>query len=486
MSTVGYDQILGIEAGTSDKQAVFYYATVYAPYKQLFNPILKASRHADCKDVSLDFEDEPPSSGRAHKFEEWNSGQSILVTNENYWGEPPKTSKIVIVPFADQDTELAALAAGEVDWISPQYDPSFAALAEDPTIGLDLAFGADYEGFYFQQGGALYPEYDGPFADPVYRAAFSMSIDRASAFEQIYVPIGGPDAPLLNCGPITPGPYCPDNATGPFANSYDPEGAAALLEGAGWTMGGDGFWVSPDGEVPEVRWIINTGNTRRESMQAYLIPKLAESGFKVVPDNCDAACYFQQRLPALDYDMAMYISTAPPDPSYLTGSFSCNQIPTEANGYVGQNSQGWCNEQASANFAEADMTTDQAAREALIIEALQLMADDHVMLPLFQFPASSIWREDKLDAASASRDTINYMSLARSLPFMEDLDGDGQVVLGAEQWPECLNPVTECANSSWYVWTVSFAVMPGLWDTTNAQTFVTTDLVVGEPVVEVF
>ena len=68
---------------------------------------------------------------------------------------------------------------------------------------------------------------------------------------------------------------------------------------------------------------------------------------------------------------------------------------------------------------------------------------------------------------------------------MEDLDGDGQIVLGAEQWPECLNPITECANSSWYVWTVSFAVMPGLWDTTNAQTFEATDLLASEPVVEV-
>jgi hypothetical protein len=236
--------------------------------------------------------------------------------------------------------------------------------------------------------------------------------------------------------------------------------------------------------VPEVRWIINTGNTRRESMQAYLIPLLADLGFNVVPDNCDAACYFQQRLPALDYDMAMYISTAPPDPSYLT-NFACDQIPTEENGYVGQNSGGWCNEAASAAMLEADATVDQATREELVKSILQAMADDHHMLPLFQFPASSIWRTDKLDDASASRDTINYMSLARSLPFMEDLDGDGQVVLGAEQWPECLNPITECANSSWYVWTVSFAVMPGLWDTTNAQTFEATDLLASEPVVEV-
>ncbi|MEO6571363.1 MAG: hypothetical protein ABIO83_07425, partial [Ilumatobacteraceae bacterium] len=240
------------------------------------------------------------------------------------------------------------------------------------------------------------------------------------------------------------------------------------------------------GEVPEVRWIINTGNTRRESTQAFLIPLLAASGFNVVPDNCDAACYFQQRLPALDYDMAMYISTAPPDPAYLTSSFTCDQIPTEANNYVGQNSGGWCNEEATTMLHDADATVDEAARADLIKGALQLMADDHHMLPLFQFPNSGLWRNDKVGPAEVmASNTSNYTAFAHSMYSMEDLDGDGQIVIGAEQWPECLNPLTECANSSWYVYTVSFAVMPGLWDSTNEQTYVTNDLVVGEPVVEI-
>ena len=75
--------------------------------------------------------------------------------------------------------------------------------------------------------------------------------------------------------------------------------------------------------------------------------------------------------------MAMYISTAPPDPSYLTSSFACDQIPTEENGYVGQNSGGWCNEEASAAMAEADQTVDQATREELVISVLEAMAADH-------------------------------------------------------------------------------------------------------------
>ena len=185
----------------------------------------------------------------------------------------------------------------------------------------------------------------------MYREAFVKSIDREALFQQIYAPLveGGE---LLQCGPIVPGDYCTDA----WADvTYDQAGAEQILTDAGWTKNGDGFWADPDGNVPNVRWMVNTGNTRRESTQAYLIPLLAQAGFKVTPDNCEALpCVFQQRLPALDYDMGMYISTAPPDPSYLINSFTCAQIPTEANGNQGQNQQGVCDEEASALLEQSE------------------------------------------------------------------------------------------------------------------------------------
>ncbi len=304
-------------------------------------------------------------------------------------------------------------------------------------------------------------------------------------FQQIYVPIES-SAEMLNCGPIVPGPYCESNADGAWAdNAQDLAAAETLLTDAGWTKGGDGYWADADGNVPEINWVVNTGNTRREDTQAFLIPQLQEAGFNVVADNCDAACFFQQRLPALDYDMAMYISTAPPDPGYLTTSFTCANIPTEANNFVGQNSTGWCNEEASAMLEEADVTVDEAARADLIKEALVLMEADNVMLPLFQFPKSGAWLTDKVgDEATVGAQLNNYMAFI-NFDQWQDLDGDGQIVIGAEQWPECLNPVTECANSSWYVWTVSFPSTPGLWDTTNDGLFEITPIVASEPVVEV-
>ena len=474
ITTVGYDQILSVEAGESDQQVVVEFKTVYAPYRTLFGSLFKAASVADCADISADYADFVGDSAREYVMESWSPEQVVYVPNENYWGDAPTVERVVMVPLADSETENAALLAGEVDFIYPQLYAGINEALTDPNVTSEIGLGGDYEGFYLQSD----PSRGGPFSDPIFRQAYAQSIDRDAAFAQIYTPLTDGQGTLLECGPITPGPYCNDA----FVGQYDPEGAAALLEGDGWAKDGSGMWAK-DGKVPTIRWIINTGNTRRENMQAFLIPLMREAGFDVVADNCDAACYFQQRLPALDYDMAMYISTAPPDPAYLSASFTCDQIPTDENGQQGQNSTGWCNEEASEKLLAADITVDQAEREGLIKEALTIMAGDYVMLPLLQFPKSGFWRTDKL-AGPVNGELSNYRAF-NNFHKWEDVDGDGQIIIGAEQWPECLNVVTECANSSWMVWTTIFPVLPSVWDTTNDGEFLISNLVTSEPVVEI-
>ena len=475
ISTVGYDRISAVEAGESDKQVIVTFDSVFGPYKTLFNPIIKAAAVADCNDISGDFATELPISGRQYILQEWSESQSVMVPNESYWGDDPAlTETVVMVPQIDTDTEIASILAGQVDYIYPQFGDALGTALQDPNIELDIQSGGDYEAFYFQQ-------LDGPFADPVLREAFSMSIDRQAVFDQIYAPIfasADAEGELLNCGPIVQGPYCPEDN---FQDTFDLEGATALLEGDDWERDGSGFWAK-DGEAPEIRWMINAGNSRRENTQAFLIPLLAEAGFNVVADNCEAECVFQQRLPSLDYDFAMYISTAPPDPTYLTAAFTCAQVPSEENNNQGQNSQGWCNEEASAALEAADVTADEEERVELVQSALLAMDEDNVLLPLVNYPKSGAWRTDKVGGPLGEQ-TANFRAW-NNFHQWEDLDGDGQLVIGAEQWPGCLNPVTECANSSWYVWTVSFPLLPGVWDTSADQAFEITNLVTEEPTVE--
>ncbi|MEY2448955.1 MAG: peptide/nickel transport system substrate-binding protein, partial [Acidimicrobiaceae bacterium] len=57
----------------------------------------------------------------------------------------------------------------------------------------------------------------------------------------------------------------------------------------------------------------------------------------------------------------------------------------------------------------------------------------------------------------------------------------GTLILGAEQWPDCLNPITQCANSSWMHWAVAGHVMPRLMELDEKGNFVPSPVLAGDP-----
>jgi peptide/nickel transport system substrate-binding protein len=484
ITTVGYDKITSLEQGADDHEVIAKFSEVYAPYKNLFSGLIKADAVDNCKDVSADFADNIPFSARPYKIESWSLDQLVLSKNDNYFGDDkPTVDKIVMVPKADSDTEIASLVAGEADFIFPQAYAGITDALNDPNIKSTPGYGTNYEGLYFQQGVDCTPDESRScaFKDADFRHAFAKSIDRNLILSNIYDPIF-PGGPLLNCGLWVPtiGPWCDQTIFGNADGTdsfYDATAADTILTGAGWAKDADGMWAK-DGVAPEIHWVINSGNTRRESTQALLIPEMKKAGFNIVADNCDAACYFQQRLPALEYDLAMYIQTASPDPT-VTGIMACSSVPSEANGNQGQNNSGWCNEEASALMTESDQTIDETKRSDLIHQIGKYLADDAVMLPLYQFPNIAAWRTDQV-GGPVDADAANYQAF-QNIGEWTDTNGDGQIVIGAEQWPECLNPITECANSSWYQWTVGFKLLPNVWDTTSDGTYEVTSLVTGEP-----
>jgi peptide/nickel transport system substrate-binding protein len=475
IGTTGYDKITSID--TSDPQtAVVHFDAKYAAYKNLFSGsggVIKADSVENCEDISADFQDNIPFSGRPFKIDSWSKDQLVLVPNENYWDadNKPIAQRVVMVPKLDSDTEINSLKSGEVGMIFPQAFSGITEALNDPSIKYTPGYGTNYEGWYFQK-------LNGPFKDDNYRAAFSMSVDRDLILKTIYNPIF-PGSQLLQCGLWVPtvGKWCKNDQ---FNNSYDPAAADKLMTDNGWTKGADGFWADPSGNVPTIRWMVNTGNKRREDTQALMIPELAKHGFKVVADNSDADTVFQKRLPALDYDLAMYINTAVPDPT-VTSIMACDQIPSAANNNQGQNQNGWCNEEATALMKQSDEELDENKRIEQIHQIGQFLVDDHVMLPLFQFPNIAAWRTDQL-SGPIDADAGNYRSAFNNLQKWQPTSGD-TITIGAEQWPDCINPVTECSNSSWMVWTAAFPIFPGVWDTT-ADGYATTPLVSEEPTVE--
>jgi peptide/nickel transport system substrate-binding protein len=57
----------------------------------------------------------------------------------------------------------------------------------------------------------------------------------------------------------------------------------------------------------------------------------------------------------------------------------------------------------------------------------------------------------------------------------------GSIVIGAEQWPQCLNPITSCAQASWLPWTSWQYVMPRLMEADTKGNYIASDLLVEAP-----
>jgi len=169
LSTTGYDQVLSIAEGASAKEVVVEFSSKYAPWKLVFGGLMKAAAFDDCNDLSAGFDGGIPFSGREWKIDSWSAEQLVLVPNEGYTGpRKPGVQKLVFVPAEDGPT---LLKAGTVDYIWPQAYTGIDQELADPNVDFTSAGGTSFEALYFQMK-------EGPFADPVYREAFSKSIDR--------------------------------------------------------------------------------------------------------------------------------------------------------------------------------------------------------------------------------------------------------------------------------------------------------------------
>ena len=60
----------------------------------------------------------------------------------------------------------------------------------------------------------------------------------------------------------------------------------------------------------------------------------------------------------------------------------------------------------------------------------------------------------------------------------------GTIILGAEQWPECLNPITQCSNSSWMHWGVDIHVLPKLMTFDEQGNFIPSPVLDGMPTID--
>ena len=181
---------------------------------------------ADGEDTAESFLNNTSVGSGPYVLEAWDPQvETVLVANENYWGEAPYFSRVVIQNIPEAAAQKAALESGEIDLALDLTSDQISTLEGNADIGIFRGAG-NIVHFILMNGNA---EQCGPSADPLVQQAVRLALD----YEGYTALWGGitPASPMAY-GLFTA--YGPDHAV-----VRDVAAAQALLAEAGYADGLD-------------------------------------------------------------------------------------------------------------------------------------------------------------------------------------------------------------------------------------------------------
>lgn len=366
----GWRNIESVECpdGDDGKAAVVTYAEPYAAWKSLFGGQygLFPAHLLEGQDRNAEMVDGYEWSGGPWLIEAWTRGEEIrLVPNENYWGTVPSLDSVTFRFITDSAAEFEAYTGGEVIGIfpQPQLDTVDAVAAGIDGALVDVqSQSPNLEALWINNEAA-------PFDSQAVRQAFAYSLDRDAIVERLFGGLGVTEAMQSFNAPIL-GDYGDPEAFSGYEQDLDQ--VTTLMEGDGWTLGGDGVWEK-DGQRASFSIKTTAGNARRELTEDIIVEQAGEAGFEVLIDNQEAGDLFGTQLPAGDYQVALYAQVLTSlDVSQCT-LFCSENIPGPANDNAGQN---W----TRTNIPDADPFLRETDSNAVLEEASEAMAEADALL----------------------------------------------------------------------------------------------------------
>ncbi len=123
--------------------------------------------------------DQPNGTG-PYKLQSWTRGSElVMVRNDDYWGGPAKTEKLIFRWNSEAAQRLVELQAGTVDGIDNIAPEAFDIVANDPDLQLIERPGTNV--FYLGMNN-FFP----PFDNERVRQAFAMAIDKQRIVDNFY------------------------------------------------------------------------------------------------------------------------------------------------------------------------------------------------------------------------------------------------------------------------------------------------------------
>ena len=358
LSRDGYDKIESIET-PDDQTAVVKFKEIYAPWKNLFSPpyAVLPMHWLEGKDFNQAMNRELLGSG-PYMFKEWVSGDSItLVRNPKYWDDPKPTIESITFKYnPETNTLVTMLQSGEVDMIIPPPDVALIEqLKAIEGVKVDIQGGLIWEHLAFGQNR------DTVLRDVNIRKAICHAVDRQSIVNEL---LKGQVNVLQSIYVSTQPVYIP--AWEQY--DYNIDKAKEYLAKSGY---------GPDNPI-DLKISTTAGNVLREQLEQIIQANLKEIGINITIENFDPDTWFGEKTPTGEFDIGEWAWLVSPDPD-LAGTFAGDMIPPD-----GQNYYWYNNDQVTTLLHDANKQADEAKRFEMYKEVQRLMAEDAIILPLYQ------------------------------------------------------------------------------------------------------
>lgn len=359
-------------AALNDSTVEFRFRRPYAPLLQQLDqveaPIVPKHLFAGTDPLRNPANTRPVGTGPYRYVSYRSSGDITYAANAEYFGGAPSVGRVVLRMIPDPGTQVAALEAGEVDWLFAVPGPERARLRRDPRVRLSqTAMSPGGNNCITTLGFNL----DRPwFQDGRVRKAIAHAVNRPQIAERVLFGEGrAADAPISSRIAFA-------HAAGLPVPAWDTARAAALLEEAGWHRPGVG--------VRSAQGVRGTTDGTPLTFDVKLLPSQAPYGellraqlrvvgidLRVVP--LEQAVFSQTVFTARDFDTAIgaYCNGTDPEIGVRRMLVSSSIAPVPFS-----NMAGYRNAEVDSLFERAASALDVAERRRFYRQVQEIAVHD--------------------------------------------------------------------------------------------------------------
>ncbi len=296
-----------------------------------------------------------------------------LEANPTWIGEKPHFKRIVFKIIESTAALEANLLSSNVDYVVGELGMSL-----DQALAFEKRHKDKYVVIY--KPALIYEHIDVKLDNPLLadrrvRQALLMAIDRKAMSEKLFEG----KQPVADSG-VSPLDPMYDPSGRKFA--YDPGAAKKLLDEAGFSEIKNGVRQNAKGERFSIEITTTAGNRVREQVAQVIQSQLRQVGIEL-RIKAEPPRLFSDALNHRAFSgLAMYAWVSAPQ-SVPHSTLYSTEIPTEKNGWSGQNYPGYASPEMDKAMDSAERELDESKRRGYFADMQRIHAEDLPVLPLF-------------------------------------------------------------------------------------------------------